>query len=167
MNGGHDGIFTQLTPPRLPKLDKLDVKLTQVQPPGANATSLKGMDDATWNDARVYQVNVPANAAGRRAILTFHYIGDAVRVYVGDKLFDDNFYNGDPFSIALWRIPADDWDKVQLKVLPYSDGLLKRLPPQALALVDQAKKDSTLDQVTVEAKDQLEIGISPTDKTTP
>ena len=167
LNGGRDGIFTQLTPPRFPKLDKLDVTLTQTHPPGPNATSLKGMDEATWNDAAVYQVNLPANAAGRRAILNIHYIGDAIRVYVGDKFFDDNYYNGDPLSIALWRIPAGDRDKVQLKVLPCSDGLLTRLPPQALASVEQAKKDSTLDQVSVDVQQLLEIAISPAGSTTP
>ena len=67
------------------------------------------MDDAAWNDAAVYQLNIPAAASGRRLILNIHYTGDAARLYVGDKLFDDNFYNGDPFSIPLWRIPVAQW----------------------------------------------------------
>jgi hypothetical protein len=156
-----EGIFPELDLNPPPEPDKIDVTLTQVQPAGPNGTSLKGMDDATWNDAAVYQVNIPPAAAGRRVIMKIHYMGDAIRVYVGDKLFDDNFYNGDPLSIALWRIPADQWPNIRLKILPYSDGLADRLPPQATDLVAKAKASSSLDEVTAEAVEQVELTVSP------
>jgi len=161
LKSGLNDIFTSLTPNRLGQLRDIDVTLTQVQPAGPNATSLKGMDDATWNDAAVYQVNIPAAAAGRRAILKIHYIGDAIRVYVGDKFFDDNFFNGDPLDLALWRIPADQWPNIRLKILPYSDALAQRLPPQALEAIAKAKASSTLDQVTVDTAEPQELTITP------
>ena len=156
-----NSIFTQLDLTTPPQPAKLDVTLTQVQPAGPNATSLKGMDDATWNDAAVYQVNIPPAAAGRRAILKIHYIGDAIRVYVGDKFFDDNFFNGDPLDIALWRIPADQWPNIRLKILPYSDALAQRLPPEATEVVAKAKASSTLDQPSAEIVEQQELAVSP------
>jgi hypothetical protein len=161
INGGLNGIFTRLTPPKIPVADKLDVTISQAQPAGPNATSLKGMDDATWNDAAVYQIKLPAAAANRRAILKIHYIGDAARIYIGDQLFDDNFYNGSSFSIALWRIPADQWPNIRLKILPYSDALGKRLPAQAADAVAKAKASSTLDKVDAEIVEQHELAISP------
>jgi hypothetical protein len=118
---------------------------------------LNGTDEKTWDDAAVYKLNIPSNAQGRRLLLDVHYIGDAARLYDGDKLYDDNFYNGDPVSIALWRIPEADWPNLRLKILPYSDGLHDRLPQQAREIVDQAKKDSSLDQVTITATDQLDV----------
>lgn len=156
-----EGVFSELDLSTPPPPDKIDVTLTQMQPPGPNATTLKGMDDATWNDAAVYQVNIPPTAAGRRAILKIHYIGDAIRVYVGDKFFDDNYFNGDPLDIALWRIPADQWPNIRLKILPCSDALAGRLPPEATEVVAKAKASSSLDQVSAEIVEQLELTVIP------
>ena len=94
-------------------------------------------------------------------MLDIHYIGDAARLYVGNKLYDDNFYNGDPFSIVLWRIPATDWPNLRLKILPYSEGLFERLPQQARETINESKKTSTLDKITIVTKDQLELKITP------
>ena len=110
---------------------------------------MKGTGEKCWNDAAIYKLAIPSSAQGRKLIVDIHYIGDADRLYIGDKLYDDNFYNGDPLSIALWRIPEIDRPNLQLRVLPYSDGLRGRLPQQAQDVVDQAKKNSTLGQVTI------------------
>ncbi len=61
---------------------------------------LKGMEEATWKDAAVYKLGIPAAAANRHLILDLHYIGDVARLYLGDKLIDDHFYNGDPMPVA-------------------------------------------------------------------
>jgi beta-galactosidase len=156
-----DGIFTSYAPPGLTDNAPIEVTASLDHPAGPAATTLKGTDEKTWDDAAVYKLNIPSSAQGRRLILDVHYIGDAARLYIGDKFYDDNFYNGDPFSIALWRIPASDWPNIQLKILPYSEGLLGRLPQQGHDIVGRAKKDSTLDQVTIVAKDQLEVKINP------
>jgi hypothetical protein len=106
-------------------------------------------------------LNIPAAAANRRVILNIHYIGDAARLYVGGKLCDDNFFNGDPFAIALWRIPPDQWPAIRLKILPWSDALAARLPEQARAIAAAAKAASTLNRVTITAADQLELPVTP------
>jgi hypothetical protein len=61
---------------------------------------------------------------------------------------------------SLMAQSSSDWPNLQLKVLPYSDGLLSRLRQPAHDIVDQAKKDSTLDQVTVVVRDQVELKIN-------
>jgi hypothetical protein len=135
----------------------LVVTVSQVQPASADLVPLTGSNEATWDGAAVYKLNIPPVAANRRVIMNIHYIGDAARLYIGDKLYDDNFYNGDPFAIALWRIPADQWPNLRLKVIPYSDALLARLPAQAKEAAAAAKAAGTLDQVTVTCADQLEF----------
>jgi beta-galactosidase len=159
-SGPSDGIFTHFVVSELGRTEPIKITASLDHPAGPAATSLNGTDEKTWGDAAVYKLDIPSSAQGRRILLDIHYIGDAARLYVGDKLYDDNFYNGDPFSIALWRIPVEDWPNLRLKILPYSDGLHDRLPQQARDIVDQAKKNSSLDQVTVTAMDQLDVKIN-------
>ncbi len=156
-----DGVFSRFAPAGLRQPAALSVAVSQEHPAGPNATSLKGMEEATWNEAAVYTLNIPASGENRHVILIIQYIGDAARLYVGDKLYDDNFFNGDPFAIALWRIPASRWHDIRLKILPYSDGLAGRLPEEARKQADAAKAASALDQITVTAADQLDLRISP------
>ena len=158
---GHpDGLFSRFALDGLGQAEKPAITLSPEKPAGPDATALKGMADATWNDAAVYSLNLPAAASGQHEILRIHYIGDAARIYVGDQFFDDNFYNGDPFSIALWRIPADQWSTIRLKLLPYSEALDRRLPPEAVEAVAKAKASSSIDQVSAEVVEQLELAVS-------
>jgi beta-galactosidase len=158
--GARDGAFIHYSPSHSPVLSPVGITAHLDHAAGPAAATLNGADEKTWSDAAVYKLNIPSFAQGRKLILDIRYVGDAARLYIGDKLYDDNFYNGDPFSVALWRIPATDWPNLQLKVSPYSDGLRGRLPQQAQDIVDQAKKDSTLDQVTIVAKDRVELNIN-------
>jgi len=159
--GSADSLFKRFAPGTVKQPVALDVAVSQEKPAGPAATSLKGAAEAIWTDAAVYKLNIPPGAAKRPMILDIHYIGDAARLYVGDKLFDDNFFNGDPFAIALSQIPADQWPDIRLKILPYSDAVAGRLPEAAKEEAAAAKAASTLDQVTATATDQLELQISP------
>jgi beta-galactosidase len=159
-NGTPDGIFTHFIAAHLPAPSPVTINAHLENSAGPAATTLNGTDEKTWSEAAIYRLEIPTSAKGRKFNLDIHYIGDAARLYIGDKLYDDNFYNGDSFSVALWRIPATAWPRLQLKVLPYSDGLVGRLPQQARDIVDQAKKGSTLDQVTIVAREQVELKIN-------
>lgn len=110
------------------------------------------------------EVTAPA-AANRRLILNLHYTGDAARLYFGDKLIDDHFYNGDPMPIALWRLPADQWSNLRLKILPYSDALDARLPEEAKHKVAAAKAASALGQITVTIQEQTEVQVTEAENT--
>ena len=159
---GHaDGLFRRFDAPAMRPPTPVTVSARLQSAAGPKARGMNGMDESVWSDAAVDTLNIPPSAAGRPVILNIHYIGDAARLYVGDRLFDDNFYNGGPFPVPLWRIPVSDWPKIRLKVLPYSDGLLGRLPAQAQAQVTEAKAASTLDTITVTATEQQEWRLSP------
>jgi beta-galactosidase len=144
-----DGIFDRFAFPAI-KPEIISVTATLQKPAGPNASSLKGNEEAPWNNAAEYKLSVPTPATGR-VLLDIHFIGDAARIYVGDRLFLDSFYNGDPMSVPLWRIPREDWSKLRLKILPYSDALEARLPESAKRKVAEAKAAKALDQVTVTA----------------
>jgi beta-galactosidase len=161
VTGTADWIFTRFTLGAADQSPALDVAVSQEHPAGPAATTLTGTTEATWNDAAIYKLEIPAAAAGRQVTLNIHYIGDAARIYIGDKLYDDNFYNGDAFAIALWRIPEDQWPNIRLKVLPYSEGLNARLPAFAQQKVADAKAASALDQVKATTSDQREVRVTP------
>ena len=162
IDAGADGIFARLSCRASGGTLAAAITATLETPAGANAASLTGTDEATWKDASVYKLELPGNVPdGHRILLDLHYVGDAARLYVGDRFFDDHFYNGDPMALPLWRIPRADWPKIRLKVLPYSDPLMGRLPEEAKRNAAAAKLAGTLDQVKVTASDQIEVKITP------
>ncbi len=154
--GTDNGIFKQFASKEPPQPKPLQIVVTPEKPGGPLATSLKGNDETTWNDAAVYKLQIPPEAEGRHLILNLHYIGDAARLYVGNRVINDDFFNGDPFPVALWRIPVKDWPMIRVKILPYSEALAARLPPEALAKIAVAKAAATLDTVTVTPSEILE-----------
>ena len=84
--------------------------------------------EEAWKHASVWKLTgVPGESKGR-AILQIQYVGDALRIYNGDTLIDDNFFNGDSFHLALWRIPAGEWGALRIKVLPISQKIWLRVP---------------------------------------
>jgi beta-galactosidase len=161
VKGVMDGIFARYAYAEVFRPRPIKIAITQEKPAGANTAALKGAEEETWNDAATYKLDIPGEASSGRALIHVKYIGDAARLYVGDRLVNDNFYNGDPFSIALWRIPFNDWSKIRLKVLPYSEALERRLPAAARANVSKAKVSYSLDQVTVEAETLVELRCVP------
>jgi len=146
-----DGIFARFHPSGLDRTPGPVPQLRLVRPAGPLATQLRGHGDAPWPDPAVYAFDIPVAAAGRRAIVSIHYIGDAARLYVRDRLVMDHYFNGDPLSFALWRIEPDDWPDLRLQVLPYSESLDQRLPAMARRMIEAAKRDRTLDVVSASA----------------
>jgi beta-galactosidase len=161
LSGVTDGVFTHFAPSSQRSFTPISVRVNLRHAAGPRAMNLNGTDESSWDDAAVYTLDIPSAAAGRRVILNINNIDDAARLYIGDKLFDDNFYNGAAFQIALWRIPVSDWPKIRLKILPYSDGLMERLPKQAQANVNAAKAASTLSSITITVSEQQDWTLSP------
>ena len=83
--------------------------------------------DADFNQAAVYEIDLPAN---RDALMCISYRGDVARLYAEGKLIADNFYYGRPFFFGLWRLPAD-CKKLELKVLPLQSDMPVYLPREA------------------------------------
>ncbi|MGC4030558.1 MAG: hypothetical protein QM754_02255 [Tepidisphaeraceae bacterium] len=76
--------------------------------------------DADFAHAAEWRIDIAADQpTDRRLMLRVHYVGDVARLYAGDRLITDNFYNGTPFDIGLWRIdPAALQNGLTLKILP-------------------------------------------------
>ena len=63
--------------------------------------------------------NIIKSITDRRAILSISYKADVARLYAGNQLLDDNFYNGRPFLYDLSRLSATSLSKgLTLKILP-------------------------------------------------
>ena len=156
-----DGVFSAFSLAQPARNPDIKVGIELLKEAGPEAGNLQGMNDATWNQAAAYKLSIPQSAAGRRILLNIHYIGDVARVYVDNKLFMDHCYNGDPISIGLWRIPPSDWDKVTLKILPYSDALAARLPQGAQKAAAAAKESGTLNHISVDVEETLDTEVKP------
>ena len=135
LKGAKDGVFSRIATREPPQPAPVEIGFTLEQPAGPGVTGLSGTNESTWEQAAVYKLAIPSLPPSRRVILHIHYRGDAVRLYVGDKLYDDNYFNGGEFDIALWRIPQDQWAGIRLKILPWSDALERKLPAPVSAAV--------------------------------
>ncbi len=150
-----DGVFAEVTTAGLAGATSVEVVPNLQQKAGVKATSLKGYDEGTWKEASVYTLDIPGSAENRKILLNINYIGDAARLYIGNKLFADNFYNGDAFAVPLWRIAKADWPSLSLKILPYSNNLADRLPEETKQKIKAAGAD--LDKVTIRATEQFDV----------
>jgi len=90
-------------------------------------------DDAAFDAAATWIIAVPRVEAGAAsgAFLRIAYEGDIARLYVDGKLLTDNFYNGAPWLIGLDRVPNQEWDKLELKILPLHEHAPIYLPDKA------------------------------------
>ena len=84
--------------------------------------------DSDFDHAAIYTIDLPSPLG--HGLLDIHYRGDCARLYAGDVLLDDNFYNGRHFQYALWRLPADT-RQLTLRILPLQDDMPVYFPREA------------------------------------
>ena len=85
--------------------------------------------DADFQHAAVYEItDLPENREG--ILLNIEYRGDVARLYADGKLVGDNFYNGRPFLMGLWRLPKD-CQKLELRILPLQKNMPVYFPREA------------------------------------
>ena len=85
--------------------------------------------DADFKEAAVYEItNLPQEREG--VLLNINYRGDVARLYADGKLIGDNFYNGRPFLMGLWRLPKD-CQKLELRILPLQTDMPVYFPREA------------------------------------
>lgn len=80
--------------------------------------------DSAFAHAAAWKIHVPQI---ENALISFDYVGDIARVYVGNQLLTDDFYHGAPLEIGLWRSGPD----LELQVLPLRGDAPIYLPPGA------------------------------------
>lgn len=83
--------------------------------------------DADFEQAAVYTIDIPVD---RKGLLCIQYYGDCARLYDGDTLIDDNFYNGREFQYGLWRLPAATI-QLTLRILPIQPDMPVYYPREA------------------------------------
>jgi hypothetical protein len=77
--------------------------------------------DSAFEHAARYRIDVPADAlAGLDELfLEIRYVGDVARLYSGNELLNDNFFNGTPWRIGLKRYAqAIRRGPMELRILP-------------------------------------------------
>ncbi len=131
---------TQIQQPGAPRAIKMGSQKVAEQPSDAD---FAGDQPAVF---RIALSSLESNPRDDKNLLRIHYTGDVARLYLGDKLIEDNFYNGQPMDYALRRLPAGTTE-LTLKILP----LQKNAPIMLAQWPDMQGKDSvaTLDRTEV------------------
>ena len=112
--------------------------ITKLKEAGAPRTITIGVNkaadeptDADFDQAAVYQINVPEEARqGFHRLLSIDYRGDVARLYADGQLIQDNFYNGRPMLYGLWRLPAGT-KQLELRILPLQKDMPIYFPREA------------------------------------
>lgn len=147
---GTNGIFSEyVLGKNLPDGAPRALDISQIKPAGTVPVEFHGTEESGWNEAAVYRITLPPWAPGKSYRLEIDYTGDAARVYAGDRLIIDNFYNGEPFSIPLWRLPKEEWGRLTLRVMPATEGLLGKLPEVAKRKIRDAQASGSPDKPVV------------------
>ncbi|HUO08868.1 MAG TPA: beta-galactosidase [Phycisphaerae bacterium] len=100
-----------------------EIKMGVNKAGGGAATEPVDADFAGAQPA-VYRIELPKDVdVQRRLLLRIHYVGDVARLYLGDKMLTDNFYNGTPFDLDLTQLGAEVYQRgLTLKILPLQKG---------------------------------------------
>ncbi|MBQ5461780.1 MAG: beta-galactosidase, partial [Bacteroidaceae bacterium] len=112
--------------------------ITKLKEAGAPRTITIGVNkaaeeptDADFEQAAVYQINVPEEARqGFHRLLSIDYRGDVARLYADGQLIQDNFYNGRPMLYGLWRLPSGT-KQLELRILPLQKDMPIYFPREA------------------------------------
>lgn len=86
--------------------------------------------DADFETAAIYRISLPTDSAARQGLMQIRYRGDVARLYANGKLVADNFYNGRPFLMGLWRLPAEITE-LELRILPLQKDMPVYFPREA------------------------------------
>lgn len=138
--GAADGLFTRYVLPA--GFSVSPVRFALVRPAGAlrrieRAPRPDGVamapKDADFAAAQVWRIDLPRGIDfTRRPLLRFHYVGDVARVRLGDQLLTDDFYNGRPRDLGLWRWQSSlPHAPLTFEVLPLQKDAPIYLPPSA------------------------------------
>jgi beta-galactosidase len=137
--GQADGVFRRFNAPRSPT-KPVPVVLEPMQAAGPGRAISMGSQkvaeapgDADFAAAAVWRVKFPEGLdPARDLLLRLHYTGDVARLYLGDRLLTDNFYNGNVFDLGLRRFaPEVRQQELLLKILPLRKDAPILLPADA------------------------------------
>lgn len=127
LRGGLDGVFGRYLLPVGYHVQP--VRFEAVRPAGPLRTIVKAPrkdgvamapKDADFAAAAVWRIALPNKIDfRRRPMLRFNYVGDVARVVLGGRLLTDDFYNGRPRDLGLWRFESElPTQSLTFEVLP-------------------------------------------------
>ncbi len=119
--------------------------------------------DSAFDSAASWTIAVPPVEPGAISgeFLRIAYEGDVARLYVDGKLLTDNFYNGTPWLIGLDRIPSQQWDKLELKILPLREHAPIYLPEKAWPAFPAGGSVARVNDVQVLAEYEVVVDAKP------
>ena len=86
--------------------------------------------DADFDQAAFYRIPLPTDSTARQGLMHICYRGDVARLYANGRLIADNFYNGRPFLMGLWRVPTEITE-LELRILPLQQDMPVYFPREA------------------------------------
>lgn len=136
--GKRDGIFQKFEITKKPSNLKIslgsihsDVRIREIK--NGSKGVAEAPSDADFQNSADWKINIPKEYKTKNLLLRIKYIGDVARLYLGETLLTDNFYNGNAFEIGINRFLPEIYEKdLILKVLP----LQKNAP---IYLAEEAK----------------------------
>ena len=88
-------------------------------------------EDSDFEQAAIYKIeNIPAKGSRDNILLKIEYRGDVARLYCDGRLIADNFYNGRPMLLGLWRLP-ENARELELRILPLQENMPVYFPEEA------------------------------------
>jgi beta-galactosidase len=166
--GVGDGLFTRFQPPA-PRPARATVAAEVVRPAGPPRRIPMGSEgvaeaptDADFAQAAVWRLRLSADpGTAPDLLLRVHYVGDAARLYLGERLLADNFFNGTPFECGVQRCGPDVYrEDLLLKVLPLSRGAPIYLPASAWSELGAADSSAAVRAVELVERHHLELTAS-------
>jgi beta-galactosidase len=113
------------------RIDGVKIKVIRAadKPRQANMGQAKIVErphDKDFDSAAVWEIQLPKESfINPNLMLSIHYVGDVARLYVGDKLIEDNFYNGKSMDCNLKPYIGElKQKKLYLKILPVPQNAL-------------------------------------------
>ena len=83
----------------------------------ADNNTLPATLEKAWSDAAVWKLNWNEDLCD--GLLRLEYAGDACRIYSKDRLVLDNYWNGRPFDLPLWRLTSEELSDLTVHILPW------------------------------------------------
>lgn len=138
--GKRDGIFQKFEITKKPSNLKIslgsihsDVKIREIK--NGSKGVAEAPNDEDFKYSADWKITIPKEYKTKNLLLRIKYLGDVARLYLGETLLTDNFYNGNAFEIGVNRFLPEIYEKdLILKILPYQ----KNAP---IYLADEAKPD--------------------------
>lgn len=153
-----DGIFQSFTFTG-PAPEITAVEYPPVRPFAVTTNLLNAMDESAWTNAAVWRVRVPQVVAARESLLRIHYVGDVARVYAGGRLVLDNFYNGQPFDVPLWRLSPAELASLEIHVLPWRANTPHRIATESRPKLEDGRPAGELLRVESLSRTRLAVSL--------